>query len=149
MKLKFWKVSHGAAIFSYEQVLNAMHDQLVYVHKDTKAKAKASRSQGENFITAPIGDYFYLTYGNTGIFVLGQFSGPVNIFNKMGDGWLDRPYRFIRSAISRDAYTGPRKWWAPSDDSTFIPVPDKELPLFEQHILQPYFGITLASFRIT
>jgi 5-methylcytosine-specific restriction protein B len=149
MRPKFWKVSHGASIFTYEEVLDAMNDRLVYVHKDDRAKATSSRTQAEEFIAAPIGDYFYLTYGNAGIFALGQFSGAANVFSKKGDGWLDRPYRAIKSATSRDAYTGPHKWWAPNDNSTFTPVPDHELSLFEEHILRPYFGITLATFGIT
>src|SRR6266496_2742232 len=143
MKLKFWKVSHGAAIFTYEALLNALSERLVYVHKDTKAKATSQHKQGENFISAPIGDYFYLTNGNEGIYVLGQFSGPANVFSKMGEGWLDRPYRHIKSAISRDSYAGPHKWWSPNDHSTFMPVPDDEILLFEEHILKPYFGFTL------
>jgi hypothetical protein len=149
MRPKFWKVSHGATQFRYEEVLDALNDRLVYVHKDTKAKATSPRTQADDFILAPIGDYFYLTFGNTGIFVLGQFSGPANVFSKFGDGWLDRPYRPIKSAILRDVYSGPHKWWAPNDNSTFTSVPDAELPLFEEHILKPYFGITLATFGIT
>jgi hypothetical protein len=149
MRPKFWKVSHGASIFSYEAVLDALNDHLVYVHKDTRAKATSQRTQAEDFIEAPIGDYFYLTHGNQGIYVLGQFSGAANVFSTMGDGWLDRPYRHIKSAISRDGYGGSHKWWAPNDNSTFTPVPDDELPLFEKHILRPYFGITLAKFAIT
>lgn len=148
MRPKFWKVSHGAAIFSHEAVLDALHEQLVYVHKDTKPKATLSRSQAEDFVAAPIGNYFYLTHGNEGIYVLGQFSGAANVFSKMGDGWLDRPYRPIKSAISREAYCGPHKWWAPNDNSTFMPVPDDELSAFEEHILKSYFGITLAKFAI-
>jgi len=148
MRPKFWKVSHGASIFSYEAVLDALNERLVYVHKDTKAKATSQRTQAEDFIEAPIGDYFYLTHGNEGIYVLGQFSGAANVFCKMGAGWLDRPYRPIKSAVSRDGYGGPHKWWSPNDNSTFTPVPDNELSLFEKHILRPYFGITLAKFAI-
>ncbi len=149
MRPKFWKLSHGALIFSYGQVLEGLSERLVYVHKDTPAKGNAQHAQGEDFVLAPIGDYFYLTHGNKGIYVLGQLSGPANFFSKMGDGWLNRPYRPIKSTISRDAYCGPDKWWAPNHDSTFTPVPDDELPLFEEHILRPYFDIKLSKFGIT
>jgi hypothetical protein len=74
---------------------------------------------------------------------------PLFATNKMGDGWLERSYRHIKSAISRVGYSGPHKWWAPNDNSTFTPVPDAELPLFEEHILKPYFGIALVKFDIT
>ena len=112
MRPKFWKVSHGASIFSYDAVLDALNERLVYVHKDTRAKAASQHTQAEDFIAAPLGDYFYITHGNKGIYVLGQFSGAANVLSKMGDGWLDRPYRPIKSAISRDTYNGPHKWAA-------------------------------------
>lgn len=129
-------------------MLDSIAQRLVYVHKDTKAKGTSAQTQAQDFIDAPIGDYFYLTHGNEGIYVLGQFSGPANLFSSEGEGWLDRPFRHIKSAISRDSYGGPHKWWAPSDNSTFTAVPDSEIALFEQHILQPYFGISLAEFGI-
>ena len=50
--------------------------------------------------------------------------------------------------ITRGGYSGPKKWWSPSDNSTFMPVPDKDLGFFEEHILKPYFGITLAEFGL-
>jgi hypothetical protein len=148
MKPKFWKVSHGANYFSHQAVLNAMNDRLVYVHRDTPSKGRSSTTQGADFISAAIGDYFYLTHGNHGIYVLGQFSGPTNILSTMGNGWLDRPYRPIRFSLMTSAYSGPASWWAPNANSTFVAVPDKDIPLFEQQILQPYFGISLANFGI-
>ncbi len=148
MKLKFWKVSHGAGIFSHQAVLNALNDRLVYVHRDTKGKGRSNTTQGEEFLAAATGDYFYLTHGNEGIYAFGQFSGPTNIFSSMGHGWLDRPYRLIRSSVSANPYSGADKWWAPTENSTFVAVPDKDYSLFEQHILQPYFDIRLADFAI-
>jgi len=148
MRPKFWKLSHGAKDFTYEGFLEALHDRLAYIHKDTRPKGTLRHAQGEDFILAPIGDYFYLTHGNQGIYVLGQFSGPANFFSKMGRGWLDRPYRPIKSAILHDSYSGQDKWWAPNHDSTFTAVPDDELRLFESEILTPYFGIKLSTFGI-
>src|SRR5438093_3217215 len=141
MKPKFWKVSHGTQFFPYQDMLDSIERRLVYVHKDTHAKATSVRSQGQNFLEAPAGDYFYLTHGNNGIYLLGQFSGPANVFSSKGEGWLDRPFRHIKSAVTRDSYSGPKKWWAPSDNSTFMAIPDDEVVLFEEHILQPYFKI--------
>ena len=114
MKPKFWKVSHGTQFFPYQEMLDSIERKLVYVHKDTHAKATSARSQGENFLEAPAGDYFYLTYGNHGIYLLGQFIGPANVFSSKGEGWLDRPFQHIKSAVTRDIYSGPKKWWAPS-----------------------------------
>ena len=121
---------------------------MVYVHSKTKAKGRSSKPQGEQFISANIGDYFYLTHGNKGIYLLGQFTGPANIFSTMGKGWVDRPYRLIRLAKPNNGYNGPKKRWAPSDNSTFIPVKKPDFRMFEENILQPYFGISLADYGI-
>ena len=149
MNPNFWKLSQGANHFKLDALLDSIKHGYVYVHKDTRAKATSSKSQAQDFIDAPIGDYFYLTHGNAGIYALCQFSGPANLFSSQGDGWLDRPFRHIKSSVSNAQYEGPHKWWAPNDNSTFTAVPDVEVPMFEQHILRPYFGIILADFGIS
>ncbi|MPX98028.1 hypothetical protein EHW61_15445 [Salinivibrio sp. VYel6] len=148
MKPKFWKLSQGTEEFGVNQIIESIEQRLVYVHKDTKAKAASSKSQAQQFIDAAIGDYFYLTHGNAGIYALGQFTGPANLFSSRGEGWLDRPFRFISASISKEKYKGEKKWWAPSDNSTFISVPDDELELFEKEILTPFFSIELSKFGV-
>jgi len=145
---RFWKLSQGASQFSSRDISSSLEQRLVYVHKDTRAKAGSARTQAEDFVEAAVGDYFYLTHGNRGIHALGQFSGPANLFSVHGDGWLDRPFRFIRASISTQSYSGPHKWWAPNDNSTFTKVPDDELGMFAQHILIPYFDLRLEEFGI-
>ena len=148
MRPKFWKLSQGTEFFDYNSILESIEHRLVYVHKDTAAKGGSRKSQGQQFIEAPVGDYFYLTHGNAGIYLLGQFTGPTNIFSARREGWLDRPFRFIKASISKESYNGPKKWWTPNEDSTFSPVPDGEVELFEQYILQPYFNISLSNFGL-
>jgi len=148
MKPNFWKLSQGAIHFQYKDIIESIAHGLVYVHKDTLPKATRDSSQGEDFINAPIGDYFYLTYGNKGIFLLGQFSGPANLFSKYGEGWLERPYKFIAPAIKNDIYSGEHKWWSPTDNSTFIKVKETDFGLFEKEILHPYFDIKFSEFSI-
>ena len=145
---RFWKLSQGIGHFDYQSILQTISSGLVYVHNDTKAKATSSKTQAQDFNEAPIGDYFYLTHGNKGIYLLGQLSGPSNVFSTKGEGWLDRPFRLIKPSITHDSYKGTHKWWAPSDNSTFTVVPTDELQLFEKEILVPYFGIVLAKFGI-
>jgi hypothetical protein len=70
----FWKLSQGTKFFDYDELLQSIEDRLVYVHKDTKAKGISNTPQGQNFADAKIGDYFYLTHGNAGIYLLGQFT---------------------------------------------------------------------------
>ena len=149
MQPRFWKLSQGVKFFDYKSILRTIDSGLVYVHGDTGATATSSKTQGQNFIEAPIGDYFYLTHGNKGIYLLGQFSGPANVFSTKKDGWLDRPFRLIKLSITHDHYKGKPKRWAPSDNSTFTEVPNNELSLFEKEILIPFFEIKLKEFGIT
>ena len=115
----FWKLSQGGDAFTHSDMLDSIDSRLVYVHGNTGSMGGSDVSQGENFRTASIGDYFYLTYKNRGIYLLGQFSGPANVFSKRGNGWLDRPFRYIRPAAEIRKYTGDAKWWTPNHNSTF------------------------------
>jgi hypothetical protein len=148
MTPRFWKLSHGAEEFSFAEFLTLMQSNLACMHKNTAAKGGSRTPQGEEFLNAEAGDYFYLTYGNQGIYLLGQFIGPVNIFSRRGDGWVERDYRVIRTSILREPYTGQHKRWSPVDRSTFIQVPPAELQLFEQLILKPYFDLSLQQYGI-
>ncbi len=148
MRPRFWKVSQGKDDFSATDALVSIEQGLVCVHGTTPPQGGSATSQGEDFINAAIGDYFYLTHSNKGIYILGQFSGPPNIFSSRGHGWVDRPFRFIRAATEVKKYEGPDKWWSPKHNSTFTLVPDDELKLFEDSILWPHFGIRFADFGI-
>lgn len=144
---QFWKLSQGAKSFWFSEVIDSVNDRLVFIHKDAGALGTTTESQAQLFVEAPIGDYFYLTHGNEGIYLLGQFSGPANIFSAH-DGWFDRPFRLIRSANTGTYYRGDRKWWSPNFNSTFARVPVEEIEMFEEKILSPFFGIRLADFGI-
>ncbi|MBP9956631.1 hypothetical protein [Geopseudomonas guangdongensis] len=148
MRPNFWKLSQGPQYFSYAEIIESIAHGLVYLHKDTGAKGTSATSQAEDFIAAPTGDYFYLTHGNQGMYLIGQFCGPANLFSKYGDGWLERPYKFIVPAVTAQRYEGPHKWWAPSDHSTFTRVAPGDLALFERTILKPHFDLDLARFGI-
>jgi hypothetical protein len=148
IKPRFWKLSQGTKDFNLAELFGSIREGLVYVHKNTKGKAISKTTQGQNFFESPVGDYFYLTHGNNRIYLLGQFSGPPNILSAKAGGWLDRPFRHIRSSISMDPYAGQKKWWTPNENSTFVAVPDGELKLFEDWILVPYFELKLSDFDI-
>jgi len=145
---KFWKLSQGTEYFKYEDISDSIDKGLVYVHTNTPAKGRSFEAQGKQFVTADIGDYFYLTHGNAGVYILGQFTGPANIFSAKGSGWVDRPFRVIRYSKSNVGYDGPDKWWAPNHRSTFVPVPNDELAEFESYILDSFFGITLKDYDV-
>jgi len=148
MKPKFWKLSQGSGYFSFEDLLKSIEDRLVYVNKNTPAKGQNPTTQGEDFINAPIGDYFYLTHGNAGgVYLLGQFVGPANFLSTYSHGWVDRPFRIIAFAKNQNSYSSTEKWWTPNHRSTFVAIPENELDLFEELILMPYFGISLSEYE--
>ena len=148
MKPKFWKLSQGTREFELKDIIESINAGLVYVHKDTRGKATSSTTQAEDFIGASIGDYFYLTHGNEGIYLLGQFVGPANLFSKYGEGWLEREFKFIFASNNSSKYTGEHKWWTPNDNSTFTRVPENEIQLFEKEILIPFFEVKLEDFGV-
>ncbi|HDR1847814.1 TPA: hypothetical protein QB618_002343, partial [Pasteurella multocida] len=146
LKPTFWKLSQGVnADFTFEDMLSSINEKLVYVHRKTPAKGQSSNTQAEDFVNAKIGDYFYLTHGNKGIYLLGQFIGPVNYFTKYeNQDWMERPFRLIKNAIHIHSYEGQKKWWTPNDNSTFTKVNETDEKLFEELILQPYFALSLS-----
>ncbi|GAB1071121.1 MAG: hypothetical protein SAqTSA_12170 [Shewanella algae] len=144
----FWKLSQGTKEFTLRDIIESINSGLVYVHKNTPNKATSPTSQAEDFINANIGDYFYLTHGNHGVYILGQFTGPTNLFSKYKEGWLEREFKFIFASNNPNRYSGMQKWWTPNDNSTFIRVPKTELELFEKEILAPYFEVSLKEFGI-
>jgi hypothetical protein len=148
MRPNFWKLSQGTEYFTFDEILWSIEKRLAYVNKDSGAMGQSSKTQAQEFIDAPIGDYFYLTYGCIGIYLIGQLIGPANVFSEYGEGWIDRPFRLVFRSIKKEAYDGPMKWWTPNENSTFTRVPPSELPLFEEYILKPYFDKTLKEYGL-
>ena len=111
MKPTFWKLSQGSDLFDYSDLIKSIDSRLVYVHKNTKAKGTSNTAQGHDFINAKIGDYFYLTYGNEGIFLLGQLSGPANYFSSEQKGWIkfreEREFDIPALLLMADAFPPP------------------------------------------
>ncbi|WGE36006.1 hypothetical protein NYR62_10530 [Actinobacillus genomosp. 1] len=147
LKPTFWKLSQGVSVdFTFEDMISSIDEKLVYVHRQTGAKGTSLTTQAEDFVNASIGDYFYLTNGNKGIYLLGQFTGPVNYFSKLKGDWMERPFRLIKVADHIRQYDGEDKWWTPNNNSTFIKVKEGDEKLFEELILKPYFGLSLKRF---
>jgi len=152
----FWKLSMGPGSSGEDfknllVVLDWIRQGVVLVHKDTRAKGTSKTTQGTRFMEPDrLGEYFYLCHGNEepAVLLLGQFSGPTNVFSARGEGWADRPFRWIKTSASTKRYKGEQKRWAPNDNSTFSMVPEGELAMFESAILQPYFEMDLADFGI-
>ena len=149
-KVTFWKLSQSRINngFLFRDILECIDKKMVYIGMNTSAIGNSSVTQAEHFVNAKIGDYFYLTHGNEGIYLLGQFTGAANYFNKFSDdGYIERSFRLIKFAKNLVEYTGSKHGWTPNQNSTFFQVPAREYDLFEQEILKPYFDIDLTHFK--
>jgi hypothetical protein len=161
-KPAFWKLSMGKGDFhDILEVIDWLGQGLVLAHNQTKKKAFAQESQGEQFVHPDRdGDYFYLCHGNRttahprrGIILLGRFTGPsVSVRHHRwtdDDGWAGRQFEWIKTAISPKKLIGEyRKQWTPRDNSTFIKVPLRDLKEFESVILKPYFDLSFSKLRL-
>ncbi len=141
-----WKISHGTENtgISDNNKEIFLKKRIVVVHGTTKAKATSKIPQGQAFCNEiKKGDYFYLCYGNT-IKLFGRIIDDEATENsEMQNGWMQRSYQEIALPVNDAPYTGQKKWWTPNDNSTCVKVDDENM--FEQLILQPYFGLSLAQ----
>ncbi len=135
-----WKVSHGKDDFSKKERTDFLDSRLVVVHGSTK------KGQGVAFANEMNpGDYFFLCHGNDeGLVLFGRITSEATGSDK-GEGWLKRSYEVIKELSTPKRYQGIQKGWAPNYNSTVKKVKLNELDLFEEHILQKYFGLTLAE----
>ena len=148
LRPRIWKISHGDAEFNSEPDLRQWleEEHLVTMNRGTLKK------QGERFENnMSVGDYFYL-----------RESGRIKLFGRIDsdasyvpervnecfddvDGWIARKYTVLFRPIIDRKYTGERRKWTPNYNSTLGEVPEDEEGLFEQWILRPFFGKTLAD----
>lgn len=146
---KVWKISHGTQEFAPAQnILQYLAaNSLVTMNRWT------GKGQGEKFLSEmQVGDLFYLRE-NGKIQLIGRIESnadiipaPVNqFFGTPDDEWVARKYRILFRAISSKPYKGPQQKWTPNYNSTIGRVPDAAMAEFEQLILMPFFGKTLAD----
>lgn len=142
--MKVWKVSHGQVISESDREWLAQH-QYLSVHVDT------GNAGGDNFIKKmKVNDIVSLSYG-------GQLAKLVKVTSdivvdptsQMDEGWKLRKYKEIGVLDKPTQYKGIDKGWTPIRRNTCAPVPEIELPLFEQAILQPYYQLSLYEIGLT
>ena len=147
---RFWKMSEGNLSFEERKILR--ENQVVCLaFSDNSAKSDDKRtfaSQSSDFQGDISGDYFYLCYGNEQVVLLGRFEDDEIIPSETyinRKGWICRRYTLLEKAIVDRKYTGSKKRWAPSYNSTFISVPSTQVSLFEKEILIPFFNRSLEN----
>lgn len=146
---RIWKVSHGNSCFTSEELKLFEREQVIVVHKDTKAKGTVKTSQGEDFMyRMRQGDYFYLCYGNS-IRLLGKIiSNDVALNETKKDEWYQRKYEVIAKSLDNTPFKNTvKKWWMPNENSTIIEVKNSDYELFETTILKPYFNMTISELK--
>lgn len=149
---KFYKLSHGTEFFNKEEIQACINADIVVVHKDTKPKARTPIAQYKHFENAKTGDFFYSCWGNNQMLLIGQFTDELVRDYSLDinpDGWKERSYRIIQEIQVVASYSGPKKWWTPSDPSTFIEVPESEYEELNKSILRPYFHAELDPDKTT
>jgi hypothetical protein len=138
-----WKVNHGLDDFTEQDIEDFEYKKRIVVNGTLKAIGISPLSQGDNFVlAAKQGDYFYLCNDDK-VRLVGQFT--TNIASKcmkMGDGWYQRDYIKIATVKSNIHYSSIKKWWTPNINSTFIKIPETDAALFQDLILNPFFGLT-------
>lgn len=148
-----WKISHGTNSTGVPEELRETLEKrkVVTLHRYTKPLATSNISQGESFMTQiKSGDYFYLCYGAE-IVLFGQFlNGSPKPNHEMAeqynaDNWYEREYKLIAVSKDRNKYNGVKKWWTSNQNSTCVKVTDNAL--FEELILEPYFGLKLSDLQ--
>ncbi len=148
-----WKISHGTNSTGVSKELRDIFEKrkVVTMNRYTHPLATSKISQGESFMTEiKSGDYFYLCYGGE-IVLFGQFLNDSAKLNPEiteqynDDNWYEREYKLIAESKDRTRYNGIKKWWTPNHNSTCVKVTDNKL--FEELILQPYFGLTLEDLQ--
>lgn len=149
-----WKISHGTPStsgISLELRHILEERKVVIVNQRTTASIGQKVSQGDDYMyNIKAGDYFYLCYAGE-IVLFGQFlDNPVKMNQEMFDQWEDpdwqeRKYRLIALSNDHNKYTGKKKLWTSNYNSTCVKVTDNDL--FEELILEPYFGLKLSDLQ--
>lgn len=142
----FYKVNHGRSYFSDDEWQTFLTYKVIVVAGDYEIE----RLGNMNF-----GDYFYLTHSNRngeGLQLIGKIIDSVAVECPLKENWWQRNYEPIIKVIpNQNFYVGDcRKKWTPSGlgghgEGTIFQIPKQEESDFEQEILIPYFGITLAQ----
>ncbi len=146
-----WKISHGTNSNGIPEHLRPIFEdrKVVVVNQGTMRLAMQNKPQGEAYMKEiKSGDYFFLCYAGE-IVLLGQFTEDepklnYEMIHEWNDyDWYERSYKLIARSLIHDKYTGQKKIWTSNYNSTCVKVTDNAL--FEELILQPYFGLRLAD----
>lgn len=140
-----YKISHGIGTFTDNDYNNYLTRKIISLHKDTLPKGTSTRSQAENFKQEmKIGDYFFLCRSNDRVELLGRVTSNSEVSSEDKD-WLERNYDIIAENKEHKPHGTGNQWWHPSNNSTFIKIPIKDLDTANQIIFKPCFGLEIQE----
>lgn len=139
-----FKISMGPNDIDEEVYQYLLSDNLVMVHKDTKALGTSSDKQGDEFTKSmKKGDYFYLCRGNRMV-LIGTITGDIEKveYQDRGDnGWVQRSFEKKYDSVKEDRYEEKPKWWSPNFRSTCWPIPLSEMDFANEKLFEPFFKV--------
>lgn len=136
--IRIWKVSHGDSAFTKKDQQEFLSRKVVIVHKDTgKGRGEAFQKKVE------IGDLVYLCHSSR-IILLGRITSDARP-SLHGEGFLERSYEVLVNSKLESPYLGKQLDWTPNFPSALGMVKPTALGEFEENILKPFFGLTLAE----
>lgn len=141
-----YKLSHGTDFFDHETIQYCITNNLAIIHEETGSKGRQSFSQFELFESAKIGDVFYLTHGNSGVLLIGQFVDESILdfdYRQKPDGWKQRKYKLLFYSPEIKSYKGTRSWWSPNDPSTFVQINQRDFNEVNESLFIPHFKVEL------
>lgn len=140
---KVFKISMGPNDIDEPGYQFLLSDNLIMVHKNTKAIGQSNEQQGDVFTKKiSLGDYFYLCRGNS-LVLIGKITGntePVDYDSWGDDGWVQRSFLKIYESINENKYEGEQKWWTPNFRSTCWQIPSNEIALANRVLFKPFFS---------
>ena len=150
-QLRIWKMSLGERFFTDEQVEEYLNKNKVSMGPKTSPVAGKEDQLGPFLSSDRSWDIVFICHGNKKISRLAFFA-PENAFDDtedlvQGAIWTARRTITIADAIPNTGIvdTQNKKRWYPNVLSTFIEVKDRDWPLFEEKILQPFFNMSFAD----
>jgi len=139
--IKVWKISHGYSAFDEDASNWLDREMLVTVHEDT------GKSQGDKFAnTVQIGDFVSLSRSGE-VNLIGRITSDLITHpeSPLNANWQLRRYQVVKKLPKRLKYTGINRGWSPSYNNTLGLLYPKDLPLFENEILSPFFQLNIAD----
>jgi len=138
-----YKISMGPKDVTDDCFDYLIGENLVMVHSNTKPLGQTQTKQGDIFAEEMnIGDYIYICRGNK-LILIGRLTSdpePVEYDNLGDEGWIQRRFESISTALKDDQYRLDQKWWAPNFRSTCWPIPVSELEMANKNLFYPFFG---------